>query len=52
MKKYDNTTVRMHIEIKQPQVFILIQSYLACLVSPKHRVQWLLQMVLFWLMSL
>lgn len=45
----DNATVRMHIEIKQPQVFILIQSYLASVVSPKHGSQWLLQMEFLWL---
>lgn len=45
----NNTTVRMHIEIKQPQVFILIQSYLACVVSPNDGPQWLLQTGLFWL---
>lgn len=42
----------MHMDIKRPQVFITIQSYLDCAVSPKLRQKWLLRMDLFCLMIL
>lgn len=38
----------MHIETKQPQVFILVQSYLACMGSLNHGSQWSLQNDLLW----
>lgn len=37
----------MHMDKKQPQVFITIQSYLDCAVSPKLRRKWLLRTDLF-----
>lgn len=37
----------MHMDIKQPQVFITIHSYLDCAVSPKLRRKWLLRTDLF-----
>lgn len=52
LKKEKKATAKVHTDVKQPQVFLLAQSYLDCAASPKLRWDSLLHIVLFCLMIL